>query len=201
MKLLAFSDLHTDTAAGRCLVEMATANAIQVAVGAGDFATMRKGLQPVIDGLSQLTCPVVLVPGNGESIEELRSACAEYSHMHVLHGDSVVILGQCFFGLGYAVPETPFGDWSCDLPEEAAAHLLEPCPAKSILVSHSPPFGHVDQNSRGQHVGSRAVLATIERTSPQLVLCGHVHDCWQKSSRVGLSMIHNLGPGGRLLEV
>ncbi|MDP1561069.1 MAG: metallophosphoesterase family protein [Pirellulaceae bacterium] len=201
MKLLAFSDVHSDLAACHQLIETASENGVQVAVGAGDFATMRRNLQPVIDVLAGMSCPLVLVPGNGESIDELRSACQQYSHMHVLHGSSVVIEGQCFFGLGYAVPETPFGAWSCDLSEVAAAKMLESCPPESVLVTHSPPRGHVDQNSRGDHVGSQAVLEMIERTNPKLVLCGHVHDCWQRSSRVGTTPIHNLGPVGCLFTV
>jgi Icc-related predicted phosphoesterase len=201
MELLAFSDLHTDLAACRRLVELARNHAVDVAVGAGDFATMRQNLQPVIDVLAELACPLVLVPGNGESIDELRAACRRYAQMHVLHGGHVDIQGQSFFGMGYAVPETPFGSWSCDLSEEAAAELLRHCPSATVLVSHSPPLGHVDQNSRGQHVGSRSVLEAIQRAKPKLVLCGHVHDCWQKSSSIGSVPIHNLGPQGRLLQV
>ncbi|MBL8855474.1 MAG: metallophosphoesterase family protein [Planctomycetaceae bacterium] len=201
MKLLAFSDVHTDLMACHRLVEMATKNSVQVAVGAGDFATMRRNLQPVIDVLSGFSCPLVLVPGNGESIEELQEACQRYPHMHVLHGTGAMIEGQSFFGLGYAVPETPFGAWSCDLAEDSATAMLRSCPTNSVLVTHSPPFGHVDQNSRGQHVGSQAILQTIQRTNPKLVLCGHVHDCWQTSSQVGSTPIHNLGPAGWLLDV
>lgn len=201
MKILAFSDLHTDVRACQRLVQVAQANQVQVAVGAGDFATMRNGLQAVIDVLAELPCPVVLVPGNGESVDELRAACQDHAHVHVLHGSAVEIESQVFFGLGYAVPETPFGAWSCDLSEDSAAELLRDCPSGCVLVSHSPPYGHVDQNSRGLHVGSRTVLETIVRTQPKIVFCGHVHDCWQGSSRVGDSPVHNLGPTGSLFQV
>ncbi|MBL8891278.1 MAG: metallophosphoesterase family protein [Planctomycetaceae bacterium] len=199
MKVLAFSDLHTDLRACQRLVEVARANEVQVAVGAGDFAIMRRGLQPVIDELAKLPCPVVFVPGNGESVDELKAACSGYDLMHVLHGSSVVIGSQVFFGLGYAVPETPFGSWSCDLSEDAAAEMLRDCPSGCVLVSHSPPLGHVDQNSRGEHVGSRTILDTIQRVRPKMVCCGHVHDSWQTTSRVGDVPIYNLGPVGSLL--
>lgn len=201
MKILAFSDLHTDVRACQRLVQVAHTNQVQVAVGAGDFATMRRGLQPVIDVLAELPCPVVLVPGNGESVDELRAACQKYAHVHVLHGSSVEVESQIFFGLGYAVPETPFGAWSCDLSENSAAELLRDCPLGCVLVSHSPPHGHVDQNSRGEHVGSRTILETIQRVKPKIVFCGHVHDSWQKSSRVGDAPVYNLGPMGSLIQV
>ena len=70
----------------------------------------------------------------------------------VLHGDATEVHGLKIFGLGYAVPVTPFGDWSWDLPEHEAADLLESCPENAVLVSHSPPFGTAD-TARGQHLG------------------------------------------------
>lgn len=201
MRILAFSDIHTDLAACQNLAEQSRLSSIDIAIGAGDFAVMRMSLQKTIDSLRRIECPIVLVPGNGESVEELQVACRPYPHMHVLHGTAWTFQDATFFGLGYAVPETPFGAWSCDLSEADAQALLEPCPPGSILISHSPPLGHVDVNSKGEHVGSRSVLETIHRTQPRIVLCGHVHDCWTQVSQIDSTMIYNLGPGGRVLDL
>jgi len=201
MNILAFSDVHTDLAACQSLVAQTRTDHIDVVIGAGDFATMRRGLQPVIDCLGQIQQPIILVPGNGESFEELQEASRPYRQMQVLHGQLVAWEGLVFFGLGYAVPETPFGDWSCDLSEEDAASLLRGCPKGCILVTHSPPFGHVDQNKKGEHVGSRAIQAAIECLSPRLAVCGHVHDCWRQSSQLGSTPIYNLGPTGTLIRI
>ncbi len=201
MKLLAFSDVHNDLAACERLVQVARAEAVDVVVGAGDFAVMRQRLRPTIEALAPITQPLILVAGNGESVEELRDACQAYSHIHVLHGSSLSWGDHVFFGLGYAVPETPFGAWSCDLSEADATQLLAACPTNAILVSHSPPLGHVDRNSRGHSVGSRAVLQAIEQQTPAVVLCGHVHDCWGQASQIGSTIVYNLGPGGKVLTV
>ncbi len=201
MKLLAFSDVHNDLAACERLVQVARAESVDLVVGAGDFAVMRQRLRPTIEVLAQITQPLVLVAGNGESVEELRDACQAHSHIHVLHGSFLPWGGQVFFGLGYAVPETPFGAWSCDLSEADAAQLLATCPTNAILVSHSPPLGHVDRNSRGQSVGSRALLQTIQDRMPAVVLCGHVHDCWGQHSQIGATMVYNLGPSGKVLNL
>lgn len=198
MKILAFSDVHNDLAACERLVATAAREAVDVVVGAGDFAVMRQRLQPTINVLAQITQPLVLVPGNGESLAELQAACRAYLHLHVLHGSAVTVQNQVFFGLGYAVPETPFGAWSCDLAEAAAAELLANCPTAAILVTHSPPLGHVDSNSRGQSVGSQAVLQVIQQRSPAVVFCGHVHDSWGQASQIGTTMIYNVGPAGRI---
>lgn len=208
MKLLLASDLHRDLEAARSLV--ARSATVDVVVIAGDLAIKRRGLQEIVDVLAAIQTPTVLVCGNGESPEELRDACDRARHQktgtrwtshQVLHGDSADIDGVTFFGLGGAVPVTPFGDWSVDIPEEDAAELLSACPEGAVLVSHSPPRGHVDSDRSGVHRGSWSVLEAIERASPRLVVCGHIHDCWGDRSMAGETPIVNAGPAGMEWEL
>jgi Icc-related predicted phosphoesterase len=171
-----------------------------VLVCAGDLAVMRSGLQKTVDVLAEVQVPAVLVAGNGESYEELAEACAGWPSAHVLHGSGVEIDGVSFWGLGGAVPVTPFGAWSYDLTEERAAELLAGCPTGAVLVTHSPPFGHVDV-ANGRHLGSRAVVEVIERTQPRLAVCGHIHPCWTEESFLGDTRVVNAGPGGVWAEL
>jgi len=198
MKLLLFSDVHRHLDAARSLVSRA--GEVDALVGAGDLATMRKGLDEVVEVLRASPVPVVLVPGNGESDEELEAACRGWDDGHVLHGSGTEVGGVPFWGLGGGVPVTPFGPWSFDLAEEEARKLLAGCPEGAVLVSHSPPYGHVDTSGR-EHLGSRAVLETIEEARPRLVACGHIHSCWEQESRVGETRIVNAGPEGVVVEV
>ncbi len=198
MKLLVFSDLHRDRDAARSLVERA--EEADILVGAGDFAVMRRGIDDVIEILSGVDKPTVLVPGNGESDVELMEACSEWASAHVLHGNGVTLEGVPFYGIGAGIPVTPFGDWSFDLTEDEAEVMLADCPEGGLLVSHSPPHGHVDE-AGGRHLGSHAVLETIERVSPRLVVCGHIHGQWGKRSTVGQTLVLNAGPEGQLLEL
>ncbi len=69
MKFLCFSDLHRDAAAAEKLVT--ASQQVDVVIGAGDFATRRQGLEDTLDVLSRIEKPAVLVPGNGESVDEL----------------------------------------------------------------------------------------------------------------------------------
>ena len=203
MKLLLASDLHRDIDAARSIV--GRSDDVDVVVIAGDLAIKRRGLQEMVDVLTAIERPTVLVCGNGESPDELRDACARARHSatgarwaswHVLHGEAVEIDGVTFFGLGGAVPVTPFGDWSVDLSEQEAAALLSGCPDGAVLVSHSPPQGHVDTDRAGIHRGSWSVLEAIERTAPRLVVCGHIHDCWGERSVAGGTPVVNAGPRG-----
>ncbi len=190
MRILAFSDLHHSARQAREIV--AAAGSADLVIGAGDFCNMRQDLAGALGLLEGITAPMVLVPGNAESHAELAAAAPEGAH--VLHGTGVEIAGVRLFGLGYGVPVTPFGVWSCDLSEAQAEAMLDACKGADILVTHSPPKGIVDRTSAGVSAGSEAILAAIGRIGPELALCGHIHDSWGQSGRVGRTKVVNLGP-------
>ncbi len=45
-----------------------------------------------------------------------------------------------------------------------------------IFVFHQPPYGYLDEASRGKHIGSERLLTVIEENRPKVVLSGHVHE-------------------------
>jgi len=168
-------------------------------IGAGDFCNHRQALPEAMSLLSGLDAPFVVVPGNAESADELRDAAP--AGTHVLHGDGIEIGGLSLFGLGYAVPETPFGSWSCDLSEAQAADRLAACSHADILILHAPPKGLADQTSSGLSIGSIAVRDAILRIQPQLAVCGHIHDSWGVDGAIGATHVKNLGPVPNWFEV
>ncbi len=194
MRLLLFSDLHCDVSAAERLCDLSAS--VDVVVGAGDFATLRRGLPQVISVLADIAVPMVFVAGNSETPDELQQACAGLENVCCLHGTQADVAGVSFFGLGGAVPVTPFGDWSFDLTEAEAAALLEGCPGNTVLVSHSPPAGLLDVSSRGESLGSTSVAACIRDRQPRLVVCGHIHESGGKTGRIGDVPVVNAGPGG-----
>ena len=189
MKILAFSDLHHARARAADLV--AASGDADLVIGAGDYCNMRHDLEGAMALLDGIRAPLVLVPGNAESVDELRAAAP---HATVLHGDAHDVGGLRLFGMGYGVPPTPFGDWSCDLDEDAAAAMLAGCDRADLLICHSPPNGMVDVTSGGESVGSTAIRAAVERIQPKLMFCGHIHDCWGQEGQIGGTRVVNLGP-------
>lgn len=199
MKLLLFSDLHTDTRAATRIVELA--GQADVAVGAGDFANARRRISSCIGILKQIQKPTVLVPGNNESQEELVAACSGWPNAVVLHGTGAEIAGVPFFGIGGGIPITPFGDWSYDFSEETAVSLLSGCPVGAVLVSHSPPKGTVDRNSSGSNLGSTAIREAVVRLKPRLVVCGHIHSSAGQRATINGTPVINAGPAGILFDL
>lgn len=198
MRILAFSDLHRDTARAASLAERS--GDADLVVGAGDFASVHDGLEETIEALTGIETPTVLVPGNNETEAALREATAGWDSASVLHGESTEVAGTTVFGLGGGIPTTPW-DWSFDLTDEEAEAALADCPEGALLVLHSPPKGHCDRSGSGESLGSPALAAAIERLGPPLAVCGHIHESWGERSRIGTSVIANLGPDGVFLEV
>jgi len=194
MKLLLFSDLHADSSATHHLVQRA--QTVDVLVGAGDFATARRNLQRCIEILRVVSCPTVLVAGNNETTEELQAACQGWASARILHGTAITVENITFFGLGGGIPVTPFGPWSYDFTEDQARALLAHCPAGCVLVTHSPPKGAVDASADGQYLGSTAIREAVQRVSPQLVVCGHIHTSAGQHTFIGSTPIVNAGPAG-----
>ncbi len=198
MRLLAFSDLHRDLDAAESLAGRSAD--YDVVIAAGDFANQHDGLEETITALSAIETPTILVPGNNETEVALREACEGWSAATVLHGESTIVGEVEFFGLGAGIPTTPWG-WSFDLTEDEATDRLDACGDGAVLVLHSPPRGHCDQSSGGDHLGSHAILEAITRRHPPLAVCGHIHEAWGERSRIGPTEIANLGPGGAEFEI
>jgi Icc-related predicted phosphoesterase len=198
VRLLAFSDIHRDLDAARSIASRA--GDVDVVVAAGDFGSLHRGVEQLIDMLVVIETPTILVPGNNETDDELRDACGGWRASHVLHGSGCEVDGVSFWGLGGGIPVTPW-PWSFDLSEEEATAALASCPAGvDVMVLHSPPYGYLD-GSRGRSLGSRALLEAVERVQPAVAVCGHIHECAGGSARVGATRLYNLGPEGRIIEV
>jgi len=194
-RILAFSDLHLARARARDIVE--AARDADLVIGAGDFCRMRQGLDEAMEMLWTIADKAIYVPGNAESADELRAA----TEATILHGQAAEAHGVKVFGIGYAVPVTPFGEWSCDMSEDAAEAMMAGMGAVDILISHSPPKGVADVSAQGASIGSTAVRAAIERAQPKLCLCGHIHDSWGRTGKIGETLVHNLGPTPNWFEL
>jgi uncharacterized protein len=73
---------------------------------------------------------------------------------------------------------TPYEIPDDEVRRRAEAGLAEVKDCRlTILCPHAPPHGTAcDRIRSGEHVGSPALRALVERQQPDVVLCGHIHE-------------------------
>jgi Icc-related predicted phosphoesterase len=75
--------------------------------------------------------------------------------------------------------------------DELARHFEVIPDGIDVLITHTPPRGHGDLTSTGDHVGSEALLAAIERRQPPLAVFGHIHEGRGEPTRIGRTLCAN----------
>jgi uncharacterized protein len=192
LRVLAFSDLHRSKSAALAIAE--ASRQADCVVGCGDFGTQGRGADDTLGILRDISIPLILVHGNHDNPNEIGRFCETSGRFYYLHGRSITINGVTFFGLGGEVPGRNTASWNSAETEAEAAKLLKTMPHDAVLATHTPPFGASDIQSDGSHEGSVAIRSAIETRAPKLSLCGHVHNAWGMSDKIGATRVHNLGP-------
>lgn len=197
MKILLFSDIHSDLAALRRLMAIDA----DLYFCAGDLVNWSKGLDAAGEMMRARAGRVWMIPGNHESAGAVEAFCEKFGFA-AMHGRSQIVEGVHVAALGYSNP-TPFdtpGEYS---EAELARRLdefatLEPL----VLVCHCPPKDTpLDRAGENAHFGSTAVREFLERVQPRRFFCGHIHEAHGAECLVGRTVARNLGKAGYLLEL
>ncbi len=210
MRILALSDIHDRFA----LAAPDTLPDADLCLVAGDLTHYGKRsghralklAQEWLQGLGR-RYPTFWIPGN----HDLKIHCGTFAPLKnvtclldltvawngwTLHG---VSLSPCYDRPRLAK------DWdymTADRARERRAYAFEPV---DIVLSHSPPYGLCDRaHSRSmpepRAIGSTELRAYIERHTPKLVVCGHVHEA-QGTGFLGPTRIVNAAQAIVTLEL
>jgi len=192
-----FSDIHGDKSALERLMEI---DADYYFAG-GDLANWGRGLDLLAPILQQRAERMYVIPGNHESEADVERLCEECG-FHNFHGKTLQLGSYTVAGLGYSNP-TPFNTPGEYTEQELAARLdkfagLDPL----ILICHTPPKdSKLDRAGEGQHFGSTAVRAFIERYQPAYFYCGHIHEAAGQEETFGRTQGWNVGKRGKVLDL
>src|ERR1041384_1339449 len=136
MKLLVFSDIHSDLKA----LERLMAIEADYYFAAGDLCNWGRALEATGEVMKTRADRVYVLPGNHESAEQISAYCARFG-FHDFHGQRMQVGRYHVAGLGYSSP-TPFdtpGEYSED---QIAARLGKFAGLKPlVMVCHAPPYG------------------------------------------------------------
>ncbi len=197
MKLLVFSDIHSDLRA----LERLMATEADYYFAAGDLCNWGRALEATGEVMKAHADRVYVIPGNHESAEQVSAFCARFG-FHDFHGQRMQIGRYHVAGLGYSSP-TPFDTPGEYTEEQIAARLgkfagLQPL----VMVCHAPPYGStLDRVRDGLHAGSTAVRDFIGAEQPEFFLCGHIHEAAGVSEAIGTTTAMNVGKKGYLLQL
>ncbi len=88
---------------------------------------------------------------------------------------------------GWKIWGTPWSLWFDRINPECAAFTAHDLDLEEkyalipegtdIIISHTPPYGILDQNSDGYHCGSRSLRNALDRVKPKYCIFGHIHEC------------------------
>ena len=197
MKLLVFSDIHSDARA----LDRLMAIEADYYFCAGDLVNFSRGLDAMGEILKKRGDRVYVIPGNHESAQQVTDLCTRFG-LNDFHGGRVEIDGFHVVGLGYSNP-TPFdtpGEYS---EEELEQRLHEFDGLKPMIaVCHVPPLGTMlDRITNLRHAGSRSMRAFLQREQPRYFFCGHIHEAAGGQEKLGETSAMNVGKKGYLLDL
>lgn len=83
------------------------------------------------------------------------------------------------------------GDWNWQLGKERMKLILDSFPIKvDVLITHSPPFGILDQ-AQGEQCGIENLFSRINEKSIKYHLFGHIHEQGGKQVNLGGTIFSN----------
>jgi Icc-related predicted phosphoesterase len=63
-------------------------------------------------------------------------------------------------------------------------------PKCDIIISHGCPYGILDETPRGEHIGDKDLLNSIQRIRPRLVIFGHNHAGYGTYEKDGTTFVN-----------
>ncbi len=133
------------------------------------------------------------IPGNmdeKDSCEKNPESCIHKKEVHLGGGLKII-------GFGFSSP-TPFGTPG-ELSEEEIYEGMKGLniDKNTILVTHVPPYGILDEVGEGVHAGSKSLRRIMEEKKPRILACGHVHQAEGKE-KIGETTVVQVPQGSTL---
>jgi uncharacterized protein len=179
MRILAIADVHGAVEVYEWLVESAAKYDPDLVVLAGDLfsAGWEEEQRPqaqniIVPLLKRISAPVFYIMGNDDNV----ALGHEDEQVRPLHGQRLVCGDFRFVGYHFTPPfvGTVFVKPESEIEKDvqSLAPLLD---EQTVLVTHAPAYGTLDQSSFGEHLGSPSLAALLKRSPVLAHIHGHIH--------------------------
>jgi Icc-related predicted phosphoesterase len=143
-----------------------------------------------------------------EEAIQLRQTIREDDRMTYLEHKSKVITVKGVeinvFGSPYSPASSASSkQWAFQYPSSQAQQLWSSIPSDTtILITHTPPAGHLDTSAHWTQGGCPALSQALFHTAPRLHVCGHCHEgrgaqvvCWSNEAEAEHGVTEWTDPG------
>lgn len=174
LTILAAADLHGKKQAYKGLAYHARQRDVDLVVLAGDLTRYRDDAleEEIKDILKSIRKPVLFVMGNDDAYEWQR----EYNLVN-LNMKRYVYHNIPFTGYQYS---NPFAGGDFEKIEEEQIKDLKVLSgfvdSDTILVTHNPCYGILDEPDKGRHEGGRGLFDFCSHIRPKYHIFGHIHE-------------------------
>ncbi len=200
LRVLAAGDIHGDTGLAEKLAEKAKKEHVDLVVLCGDITMAEQSTDNLIGPFVKRKEKVLLIPGNHETVATA-DFLSELYGIKNLHGYSVKYNDVGFFGCGGA----NIGLFQLD--EDEIYGLLKKgfdkikYLRKKIMATHVHPTGSKIEKFTKFFPGSTGVRKAIEKFSPDILLCSHVHEAEGIEEKIGKTRVISVGKKGKVIEI
>ncbi len=200
MKIFAAGDIHGNSRLAEELAEKASQYNADLVILCGDLTMAESSTKNIIGPFLKRNLRVIFVPGNHETLATADFLAELYNVLN-LHGKYYFLYDVGFFGCGGANIGLTV------LPEDEIFETLKQGfykvkkARKKIMVTHVHPAGTLMEKFTTIFPGSEGVRKAIEKFSPDIVLCSHVHEAEGLEEMIGKTKVINVGRKGKLIEV
>jgi uncharacterized protein len=204
MKILAFTDMHGSTKAFEKIKKKA--KEADIILNCGDFTIFEQRMPFFLKKFDSLKKPMLIVPGNHESEEDLSAACKNLKYVRCVideeaifeaDGESIIILAA--EGNGFRLKDPRFEDVAKKLKH--FLKLKDNKGKKIILMTHAPPYGTTLDRLMDGQTGNKSIRNFIKDIKPVYSFHGHIEENNGATDKIGKTIVVNPGPEGKLVVI
>lgn len=192
MKIIAFTDMHSSLKRLIHLENLVKLKKPDLLICAGDLTLFGRNLNLISKRIDSWNIPTLIIPGNHETEEEIKSISKKYKNLKNIHHIIYQKGNYTYFGMGqggFSRTNKEFESLFSKIKKQINPRT------KLAVISHAPPYGTKTDLIDDEYAGSISLRKFIEFAKPVLVVVGHMHECEHTEDKIGTSRIINPGDG------
>lgn len=206
MKVLFFTDTHGDIPALFGIREKIIEQDVKLAVCGGDLSVFGGKITKLLKIIDTFGIPILMMPGNHESDEELQKACKKTNNISFINNgyfshENLLIV--CIEGSGFSRKDRSFERTSSVIFRDAIKPMRREFGSKLsyVLVTHAPPYKTTLDDIGYEHVGNNSIRKFILYSKPKFAFSGHIHESEEQKDKIGGTRVYNPGMYGMVFDI